>query len=350
MSIHIEHLLIDLLNNSAQQGPVLWIADESLSPQELLAARPNENLHVLSNRFDLCATLRGIGHQVTLCDFEIAQTAPAAFAHIVYRVSKERPVVHHCINESLRHLEEGGCLHLIGNKDDGIRTHGRNAEKVFASPEHAKKHGDAYHILLRKLADDAASSPQWLDCKDYAKLRPCTVGDFHFMSKPGVFGWNKVDRGSQLLGDYVHKHLPKKKDLGSVLDLGCGYGYLLLACADLPFSQRFASDNNAAAFDAASASFAKAHIDVQLSLDDCAQQLQTQVDWILCNPPFHQGFQTNSKMSEKFIQQMRRLLKPKGKAFVVVNQFIPLERLAQDIFVNIDVVAQEHGFKLVQLS
>jgi 16S rRNA (guanine1207-N2)-methyltransferase len=349
MSIHIEHLLVDLLTINAQQGPTLWIADESLSPQELLTARPHANLQVLSNRFDLCAALREIGHQVTLCDFDIAQTNPNSFAHIVYRVSKERPVVHHCINESFKHLEEGGCLHLIGNKDDGIRTRGRNAETVFASPEHAKKHGDAYHIALRKPTDDPSSSPQWLDCKDYAKLRPCTAGEFHFMSKPGVFGWNKVDRGSQLLCDYVHKNLPKKKDLGSVLDMGCGYGYLLLACADIPFSQRFASDNNAAAVDAARASFAKAHIDVQLSLDDCAQHLQTQVDWILCNPPFHQGFNTNSNMSEKFIRQMRRLLKPGGKAYVVVNQFIPLERLAQDIFTNIDVVAREHGFKLVQL-
>ncbi len=350
MSIHIEHLLVDLLNNHAQQGPILWIADESLSNEELLAARPNEHLHVLSNRFDLCEKLRGIGHQVTLCDFDLSQACPPGVAHIVYRVSKERPLVHHCINESFKHLSEGGCLHLIGNKDDGIRTHGRNAEKVFATAEQAKKHGDAYHIQLHKKAADESTASKWLDCKDYAKLRTCTVGDFHFLSKPGVFGWNKVDRASALLNEYVHKHLPKRKDLGSVLDMGCGYGYLLLASADLPFSKRFATDNNAAAIDAATASFAKAGLEVSISLDDCGQQLQSQVDWILCNPPFHQGFQTNSTMSVKFIEQMRRLLKPKGKAFVVVNQFIPIERLAQECFANCEIVAQEHGFKLVQLS
>ena len=350
MSIHIEHLLVDLLNNNAQQGPILWIADESLSNQELLAARCHENLHVLSNRFDICEQLRAIGHQVTLCDFDIAQITPSAFTHIVYRVSKERPLVHHCINESYKHLASGGYLHLIGNKDDGIRTHGRNAEKVFASPEQAKKHGDAYHIQLQKLEDDSDTDRQWLDCKDYGKLRTCTVGDFHFISKPGVFGWNKVDKGSELLCEYVHKQMPKKKDLGSVLDMGCGYGYLLLACADLPFSQRFATDNNAAAIDAATASFAKIDLNVQLSLDDCGQQLRTEVDWILCNPPFHQGFQTNSSLSEKFITQMRRILKPKGKAFVVVNQFIPLEKLAEGTFAHIDLLAQEHGFKVIQLS
>ncbi|MGJ8689578.1 MAG: class I SAM-dependent methyltransferase [Gammaproteobacteria bacterium] len=350
MSIHIEHLLVDLLNNTAQQTPTLWIADESLSAEEMHAARPNEHLHVLTNRFDLCETMRAIGHQVILSDFDFSQASVQAFTHIIYRVSKERPLVHHCINESYKHLVEGGQLHLIGAKDDGIRTHGRKAEQVFSNPEQAKKHGDIYHIQLTKPAADTADEPQWLDCKDYAKLRPCTVGDLHFMSKPGVFGWNKVDRGSVLLSDHVRTLLPKKKDLGSVLDMGCGYGYLLLASAALPFSERYATDNNAAAIDAATASFAKANLNVHVSLDDCAQNLQTQVDWILCNPPFHQGFQTSSALSEKFIRQMRRVLKPKGKAFVVVNQFIPLERLAQDVFTNVDLVVQEHGFKLIQLS
>ncbi len=351
MSIHIEHLLIDLLNAPTGNplSTALWIADESLSEQDLVAARPRPELDVLTNRCDLGAHLRDIGHTVSVSDFDFAGLAHAAYDDIVYRVSKERPLVHHCINESYKRLNEGGSLHLIGNKEDGIRTHGRNAEKVFASPEHAKKHGDAYHIRLQKPAASAQLTPDLLDSKDYDHLRTCTVGELHFVSKPGVFGWNKVDRGSALLAEHVNALLAKKKTLGPVLDLGCGYGYLLLATAKLPFSRRQGTDNNAAAVDAAKASFARAGLSVQVTLDDCGAQLEGGYDWILCNPPFHQGFATSSALAEKFLSQIKTLLSAQGKALVVVNQFIPVERIAQDKFKHVETVLNEHGFKVLQL-
>jgi 16S rRNA (guanine1207-N2)-methyltransferase len=351
MSIHIEHLLIDLLNapSGIPQTTTLWIADESLSEQDLIAARPRPSLDVLTNRCDLGARLSEIGHTPTVSDFDFSLLPNATYDDIVYRVSKERLLVHHCINESYKHLNEGGSLHLIGSKDEGIRTHGRNAQQVFATNEHAKKHGDVYHIRLQKPSASSQSTPDFLDSKDYGHLRNCTVGELHFVSKPGVFGWNKVDRGSALLAEYVNTLLAKKKSPGSVLDLGCGYGYLLLATAALPFSKRHGTDNNAAAVDAAKASFARAELSVQVTLDDCAAQLEGGYDWILCNPPFHQGFSTSGALAETFLSQIKRLLSPQGRALVVVNQFIPVERVAQGKFNHIETVLNEHGFKVLQL-
>lgn len=351
MSIHIEHLLVDLLNAPAgiALSTALWIADESLSEQDLAAVRPRLGLDVLTNRCDLGTRLRTFGHTVSVSDFDFSGLAHETYDDIVYRVSKERPLVHHCINESYKRLNEGGSLHLIGHKDDGIRTHGRNAQKVFATAEHAKKHGDAYHIRLQKSATTSTSTRVFLDSKDYDQLRTCTVGELHFISKPGVFGWNKVDRGSALLAEHINTLLSKKKSLGSVLDLGCGYGYLLLATAALPFSKRHGTDNNAAAVDAAKASFARAGLSVQVTLDDCAAQLEGGYDWIICNPPFHQGFSTSSALAEKFLSQIKTLLSAQGKALVVVNQFIPVERMAQGKFTHIETVRNEHGFKVLQL-
>ncbi len=351
MSIHIEHLLVDLLASPGEaKGRVLWIADESLTGAELRAPRPGDHLDVLTNRCDLGSLLQAQGHRVHLSDFDLAALPVAGFQDIVYRVSKERPVVNHCINASFLALAPGGTLHLIGSKEEGIRTHGRHAEEVFGTPEHAKKRGDAYHIRLQKPDTDNAQALTQLDSKDYGHLRTCTVGDFHFVSKPGVFGWNKVDRGSAMLADYVVQHLVRKKSAGSVLDLGCGYGYLLLATAAVPFSARTATDNNTAAVEAARASFARAQLTVDVRLDDCGQALSGPYDWILCNPPFHQGFDINGALTGKFLEQMRRLLAPQGRALVVVNQFIPLERLAAPLFSQIELVSHEHGFKVLSLG
>lgn len=352
MSIHLEQLLDDLLNSHTDTGlgPVLWIADESLTERELLVARPHPALYVLTNRFDLGTALKAAGLQVVISDFDFASLPVQHFASIVYRVAKERPLVHHCINESFRHLLPEGALHLLGSKDDGIRTHGRNAEQVFASPEHAKKQGDVYRVTLIRPDDATDEGVEWLDCKEYAHLRTCTVGDFHFISKPGVFGWNKVDRGSALLVEHAHKLITGKKSAGSVLDLGCGYGYLLLATADMPFAARWATDNNAAAVRAAQASFAKQHLTVNVTLDDCGERLQERFDLILCNPPFHQGFSSSNALAVKFLTQIRRLLAPNGRALVVVNQFIPLEKAAAEQFEKINTLTQAHGFKIVQLG
>ncbi len=352
MSIHLEHLLSDLLTPDAAPvaGAQLWIADESLSERELLGVRAHPALHVLTNRCDLAAQLRARGLQVSVSDFDFAALPQREFASVVYRVSKERPLVHHCINESYRHLLPGGTLHLLGSKDDGIRTHGRHAEELFATPEHAKKQGDVYRVTLERGDETSTDDAQWLDCKDYAQLRPCTVGELHFLSKPGVFGWNKVDRGSALLVEQAHKLITQRKNAGSVLDLGCGYGYLLLATADIPFSLRCATDNNAAAVQAAEASFARAGLTVKVTLDDCGAQLQERFDLILCNPPFHQGFSTSQALAAKFLEAIARLLAPGGRALVVVNQFIPLESAAAGQFAKISTLTQEHGFKVVQLG
>lgn len=352
MSVHLEVLLNDLLNEveSESASATLWIVDENLSVTELQTVRARKNLFALTNRFDVATTLRELGHQVTLNDFCFGELPVPQFASIVYRVSKERPLVNHCINESYQLLSLNGSLHLLGNKDDGIKTHGKHAEQVFRTPARLKKQGTSYRSSLQKLnPKNGPTEPQWLDSKDYRQLREMKIEEFKFVSKPGVFGWDKLDRGSALLAAQAHEHLSSKSSVGSVLDMGCGYGYLLLVTRDIPFTARTATDNNAAAVAAAQASFKLHGISVAVTLDDCGMALQKKFDLILCNPPFHLGFGTSSDLSQKFLLNIHRLLTPNGRAMVVVNQFIPLERLAAAHFKHVTTLTQEQGFKVVLL-
>jgi 16S rRNA (guanine1207-N2)-methyltransferase len=45
--------------------------------------------------------------------------------------------------------------------------------------------------------------------------------DEQFISRPGVFGWDKADQGSQLLLQHIPRNLS-----GRGADFGCGYGFL----------------------------------------------------------------------------------------------------------------------------
>lgn len=349
MSIHINDLLQTTLQECAVDttGPTLWIVDENIQQSQLESIRNDSALHCLTNRFDVALCLRSAHFTVSLSDFLFDELAPAQFQNIVYRVSKERALVHHCINESLRKLAIGGQLHLIGNKDDGINTHGKNAEKVFARKSGKQKHSTAYRFTITKTKEITNDTP-WLDSKDYANIRECSVESFRFNSKPGIYGWNKIDKGSALLAREAARSFAQNS--GSVLDLGCGYGYLLLATKELPFTTRCATDNNVAAVHAAESNFKALQLDVQVWLDDCAAHINDRFDVVLCNPPFHQGFDTNNAISQKFIKSIKRHLKPSGTALVVVNQFIALDKLASPLFDKVHIICEEQGFKVLSLS
>lgn len=345
------HHQLDLQQQNSS-GQTLWIVDENVEVAKLQALPNNTNLVALTNRCDNYAALQAAGMQAVLNDFDFAAWPANTFNTIIYRVSKERALVHHCINQAHAVLALGGQLILLGSKQDGLKTNAKSAAQVFGCKEHIKKHGVVYRAAVTKTQ---ASPGSTLDSQQYPHLRLCHVGEMEFWSKPGIFGWNKVDRGSVLLIEQLRQLLSDRGTIQipsnpAVLDLGCGYGYLLLATAELPFGSRTAIDNNAAAHCAAEANFAHTELAVNVHLDDGGQNLKERFDLILCNPPFHLGFAANRELTEKFLRQIQRLLSDKGVALLVVNQFIPEENLAAEFFDGVDLICSTASFKVVALQ
>jgi 16S rRNA (guanine1207-N2)-methyltransferase len=190
-----------------------------------------------------------------------------------------------------------------------------------------------------------------LDDKAYTDLRLIESDELSFYSKPGVFGWQKIDKGSEFLIEQLAMIDDGSGLQGqSVLDLGCGYGYLSLKAGALRGSRITAVDNNIAAVTACRKNLQHVGLDAEVVCDDCGSSLAGNFDLILCNPPFHQGFDMESELTSKFIGASYQLLKPGGKALFVVNAFIPLERKAVDFYDKVDVIANNKSFKVLLLS
>jgi 16S rRNA (guanine1207-N2)-methyltransferase len=136
----------------------------------------------------------------------------------------------------------------------------------------------------------------------------------------------------------------------SVLDLGCGYGYLTLMSGDLNIPLKVATDNNCAAIKAAIENFRHAGLDVHCTLDDCGSNIKQQFELILCNPPFHRGFKTSGAITQKFLRNTQRLLDAKGTALWVLNAFIDVEQGAIGHFQNLDVLAENNLFKVLAMT
>ncbi|MEY4590801.1 MAG: hypothetical protein RL497_2877 [Pseudomonadota bacterium] len=372
-------------------GFKIWFAEESCGDYlpELVPHR--EQLLLLTHRVDIYNKACALNIPAHINDATWPThnhpTTPIINACFI-RIAKEKPWVHHLINQARQYLPTGSSLYLAGHKQEGIKTYADKAAKLFNSPQKAQKMGEFYSIHLEqtstalseltalseatalgeltalsdlkvlsestalsdlKVLNELKALNELLPTDNYPHLRPTlTLHEKTILSKPGIYGWDKIDQGSQLLVEAV-----LAQNLTAVqhcLDLGCGYGYLTLATAHLPFAQRTCTDNNSAALAACQLNCDNWSINANLILADCAEGITTRFDLILCNPPFHQGFSVENQLTTRFLAAAAQRLQPNGAAFFVVNQFIPLERKACDYFKHCEKILSNGSFKVLRLT
>ena len=333
----------------------LWLADENTLSLTDDKAAQKTNLKVITNRFDVAHRLQQQSFKVQLSDFDFADIDNNSLDQVYYRISKEKPVVYHLFNESFTKLKLGGRLLICGKKNEGVKTYFSKLKKMWKGDALLTKQGDNYVGYVVKQSDVAG---EVFDTKDYHSLRPVAeipsrneINALTIHSKPGLFGWNKIDQGSAFLTEHLQALIDSRdKPCDSVLDLGCGYGYLSLMLKAFPITRRVATDNNTAAVLAATENFKRNQVEVDVKLDDCAANIDETFDLIVCNPPFHQGFSIDGDLTDKFLRNTRTHMNKGACALFVVNQFIPLERKAGELFNKVSQLANNGSFKLVLLE
>lgn len=341
--------LIEQINlhqrNSLNQ---LWVVDENIGDQ--WRSLPSMNLAVICNRFDVTHQMKTLFNQVEFSDFDFSSIADNSLDTVFYRISKEKAVTHQVINEAYRCLKHDGLFIVAGYKNEGIKTYLEKVGTHWNTKVTQKKLRDIYTALIAKPMQHQEC--HLLDSSSYTTLRNIHTDESPIFSKPGQFGWNKLDAGSKLLLEALNT-IPHELS-GEVLDLGCGYGYLSLEASRLPRMSTISgwtlTDNNAAAILSATANCEHYHLSARVIPDDCAMSIQERFDLILCNPPFHQGFDVENNLTDKFLASAAKHLNPNGQCLFVVNQFIPLERKALPHFNKIEVLINDGKFKVVRLS
>ncbi|AQQ67455.1 rRNA methyltransferase [Microbulbifer agarilyticus] len=335
-------LLSQLLSDSDQD--TLWIADEN--SKALLKAGLQFHGILLSNRWDIVHAAEQFGIPAHFSDFDLT-TLDRSISRIVYPVSKEKAAVHHVINTAAECLQGNGELILIGGKNSGIKTYAQKAAQRFGRGKNLQKHGTDY--ASHNHLNSSATLGTLLDDSNYRTLRKLDSLNGLF-SKPGLFGWNKIDVGSAQLAQHFSEHLPKTPF--TALDLGCGFGYLSVQLAQLaPEAHIIATDNNAAALLACQNNFDSLGIKGEVIAGDAGSQVASaSSDVVICNPPFHQGFQVEGDLTDRFLTEAARTLSAGGLALFVVNEFIPLARKAERLFREVTLLEKAKGFCVFRLA
>lgn len=332
----------------------LWLCDEAA--REFTDQLPlRSNTQFVSNRWDIATRLGEGQHRVSFNDFNLDAMADDSFDAVYYRVSKEKPVVHHLINAAARILKPGGQLIIAGLKNEGAKSILDKAAKRLGCAKATQKNGLAYGARLSKIE---LSAP--LDDSDYHRLRPIATlteggaNNASLWSKPGQFGWQKTDAGSAFfIATLKQQSLSAHQPL-TVLDLGCGYGYLTACAAHSILHKHLAhytlTDNNAAALQSARYNCEQLGLSAEVIASDAGREINGHFDLILCNPPFHQGFNVSDDLTERFIASAAAHLSKNGQAFFVVNAFIGIEQKAKAHFAQCQELANNRQFKVLQFT
>lgn len=174
------------------------------------------------------------------------------------------------------------------------------------------------------------------------------VLDGQYVSQPGVYGWDKIDRGSALLME----HLPN--DIGGdIADFGCGYGFLALGLL-----QRYGSQiGTFSAIEADARALACCRENLQeiqgpekqglwVDLTTPHEELMEAFDVVIMNPPFHEGKRSDSDIGKAFIESAHFSLKKGGRLYMVANTHLPYEPFLNDLYRTVEKLFEGQGFKI----
>jgi 16S rRNA (guanine1207-N2)-methyltransferase len=236
----------------------------------------------------------------------------------------------------LRGLRPGGELVALAPKDKGG---GRLRKELEAFGCDVAETARRHHRVCLTHRPIATSGLNEAIARGALQFAP----NLQLWSQPGVFSWDRVDPGSALLLETVTGFA------GAGADLGCGVGLLGKAALASPaVSALTFMDIDARAIAAARRNIDDPravflHADVRRAAE-AAQDL----DFVIANPPFHDGGREDRSLGQAFIAAAARMLKSGGHFRLVANVALPYEQTLIAHFTQVSLVARARGYKVFE--
>ncbi len=248
----------------------------------------------------------------------------------------------------------GGVIVASSANNEGARSGEADMQRLLGPVRNiSKNHCRVFWATLRDDTLDRALLDEWsqLDA-------PRPIADGRFISRPGVFAWDRIDIGSELLA----AHLPN--DLaGRGADLGAGFGYLsaevLAHCPRVASLDLYEAD--ARSLDLARSNLARlhpSHVDAEHATapkrdyfwHDVTIGLPHRYDFIVANPPFHQSRADRPELGCAFIVAAADALVAGGRLWLVANRHLPYEAVLSERFATVRTATTERGFKVIEAT
>lgn len=243
--------------------------------------------------------------------------------------------------QTLLSLKEGGLFVAAASNDTGGKRLKKNAKAFRLTCAEESKHKSRVIYGVKNDIDEAACRK----AVEAGGLRKVCGG--RFFSRPGVFSWDRIDRGSALLANV----LPPDSLAGTGADFGCGFGYLAVQALERnpAIAQIYCIDADARAVESCRRNIPEG-MQAHFIWADIARRgsrdLPEKLDWIIMNPPFHEGARAIPEAGMAFIKTARECLRPGGQLWMVANAHLPYEKALAGFFPAAHKICEKDGYKV----
>jgi 16S rRNA (guanine1207-N2)-methyltransferase len=266
----------------------------------------------------------------------------SAFDTVVIEMPKDRKLARRWLTEAFGAMSPGGQLYVAGSNEQGIRSIINDAEALFGNAT-VLGYKKGHRVARAMKHAEGSGVPSWLKEPGIAPGTWYEFGVhvrgnfFHLRSLPGVFAYDRLDEGTNLLLQQLNI-APSSR----VLDVGCGYGIIGLLAARIGAAQVDLVDNNVLAVAAARENIAYNGItNAQAWLSDGVSAMgERRYNLVVTNPPFHVGKAQDFGIAQAFIEHARHALEPGGRFMLVANKFIRYDQVMQPLFTQVECLAE----------
>lgn len=238
--------------------------------------------------------------------------------------------------QALRVLRPGGRLLAFAPKDKG-GSRLRKALEQFgcAVSEDARRHHRFCSVTRPEAPTGIAEA--------IAAGAPRLSAELGVWTQPGVFSWDRLDPGSARLIELMPAMA------GDGADLGCGVGLLALSVLASPRVTSLACvDIDRRAVDCARHNLGDPRVTVAWADVRRPDEAPGGLDFVIMNPPFHDGGTEDRALGVAFVQAAARRLRRGGVCWLVANRHLPYEAALNASFESFAVRADAGGYKVIE--
>ncbi len=241
----------------------------------------------------------------------------------------------------LRALKPGAALTAMAPKEKGGNRIANELESFGCDAQTESRRHQRITKTVRP--ESLSAEAEAAIASALAAGGPCFVENLSLWSQPGVFSWDRIDPGTALLLSV----LPSFAGRGA--DLGCGIGVIaraVLASASVSRIELIDIDRRAitAARQNITDSRAAFHWADVRRLSD-----MDNLDFVVMNPPFHDGGLEDRALGASFVRECHRILRAGGTAWLVANRHLPYESVLS-VFSQTGLRAERDGYKVYEAT
>ena len=274
------------------------------------------------------------------------RVSDASHARVLLLLPRQREQSRALLARGLANLDPDGVLVASLANNEGARSAEADLSRLAGNVHSLSKNKcRVFWVSASGATIDRELQATWL-----ALDAPRPVADGRFLSRPGLFAWDRIDDASAMLAACLPGDLH-----GRGADLGAGFGFLasevLSRCPAVTSLDLYEADHGAlelARQNLDRPDLANAKLQLGFHWHDVSSGLPGRYNFIVTNPPFHQGREDLPELGRAFIAASAQALLPGGRLWLVANRHLPYEAALATGFAKVRVVEMRDGFKVIE--